>query len=107
MENLCRSTFPIVEALERSLSDSGIAVFMCNATDDPERERRHIDQLLGAIPCSLKGAKVLWRILIFLALCCGSPATAFAADPLNFAFRAASALGLRYTPQGADPLFDL
>ena len=42
-----RFTFPIVEALERSLSDSGIAVFMCNATDDPERERRHIDQLLG------------------------------------------------------------
>jgi hypothetical protein len=83
MENLCRSTFPIVEALERSLPDSGIAVFMCNATDDPERERRHIDQLLGAIPCSLKGAKVLRRILIFLALCCGSPATAFAADPLD------------------------
>ncbi len=42
-----RFTFPIVEALERRLSDSGIAVFMCNATDDPERERRHIDQLLG------------------------------------------------------------
>jgi LacI family transcriptional regulator len=27
--------------------DQGIAVFMCNATDDPARERRHIDQLLG------------------------------------------------------------
>ncbi len=25
----------------------GIAVFMCNATDDPARERRHLDQLLG------------------------------------------------------------
>jgi LacI family transcriptional regulator len=42
-----RFTFPIIEALERKLSDQGIAVFMCNATDDPQRERRHIDQLLG------------------------------------------------------------
>jgi LacI family transcriptional regulator len=42
-----RFAFPIVEALERRLSDQGIAVFMCNATDDPLRERRHIDQLLG------------------------------------------------------------
>jgi LacI family transcriptional regulator len=42
-----RFAFPIVEALERRLFDHGIAVFMCNATDDPLRERRHIDQLLG------------------------------------------------------------
>jgi LacI family transcriptional regulator len=42
-----RFTFPIVEALERRLFDQGIAVFMCNATDDPARERRHIEQLLG------------------------------------------------------------
>jgi LacI family transcriptional regulator len=42
-----RFAFPIVEALERRLSDHGIAVFMCNATDDPARERRHIAQLLG------------------------------------------------------------
>ena len=42
-----RFAFPIVESLERRLSDHGIAVFMCNATDDPMRERRHIDQLLG------------------------------------------------------------
>jgi LacI family transcriptional regulator len=42
-----RFTFPIVEALERRLFDHGIAVFMCNATDDPARERRHIEQLLG------------------------------------------------------------
>jgi LacI family transcriptional regulator len=42
-----RFTFPIVEALERRLSDQGIAIFMCNATDDPEREQRHIEQLLG------------------------------------------------------------
>ena len=42
-----RFTFPILEALERRLFDHGIAVFMCNATDDPARERRHIDQLIG------------------------------------------------------------
>ena len=41
-----RFSFPIVEALERRLFDQGIAVFMCNATDDPLRERRHVDQLL-------------------------------------------------------------
>jgi LacI family transcriptional regulator len=42
-----RFAFPIVEALERRLFDHGIAVFMCNATDDPVRERRHIEQLLA------------------------------------------------------------
>ncbi|HEX4296870.1 MAG TPA: LacI family DNA-binding transcriptional regulator, partial [Devosia sp.] len=35
-----RFSFPIVEALEETLADRGIAVFMCNATDDPERERQ-------------------------------------------------------------------
>ena len=42
-----RFSFPIVEALEERLADEGIAVFMCNATDDPRRERQHLDQLLG------------------------------------------------------------
>jgi LacI family transcriptional regulator len=42
-----RFTFPIVQALEERLADEGIAVFMCNATDDSERERQHLDQLLG------------------------------------------------------------
>jgi LacI family transcriptional regulator len=42
-----RFTLPIVEALEEQLSDRGIAIFMCNATDDPERERQHLDQLMG------------------------------------------------------------
>jgi LacI family transcriptional regulator len=42
-----RFAFPIVEALEDRLADEGIAVFMCNATDDPEREQRHLEQLLG------------------------------------------------------------
>jgi LacI family transcriptional regulator len=41
-----RFTFPIVEALEERLAAERIAVFMCNATDDLERERQHLDQLL-------------------------------------------------------------
>ncbi len=42
-----RFTMPIMEGLETVLHAAGIALFMCNATDDPEREERHIDQLLG------------------------------------------------------------
>ncbi len=42
-----RFSFPIVAAIERRLSDHGVAVFMCNATDDPVREQRHVEQLLG------------------------------------------------------------
>lgn len=42
-----RFTLPIFQALEEVFADEGIAVFMCNATDDPARERQHLDQLLG------------------------------------------------------------
>ncbi|WP_159588614.1 LacI family DNA-binding transcriptional regulator [Chelativorans xinjiangense] len=42
-----RFTMPIAEGLEACLADRQIAVFMCNATDDPERERQHVEQLLG------------------------------------------------------------
>lgn len=42
-----RFTLPIFQALEEEFADRGIAVFMCNATDDPARERQHLDQLLG------------------------------------------------------------
>jgi LacI family transcriptional regulator len=42
-----RFTYPIFQALEERLADQGIAVFMCNATDDPVRERQHVEQLLG------------------------------------------------------------
>lgn len=41
-----RFSFPIVEALEQKLADQGIAVFMCNATDDPEREKQHVEALM-------------------------------------------------------------
>jgi len=42
-----RFTMPILEGLESVLYEERIAVFMCNATDDPERERQHIEQLMG------------------------------------------------------------
>ncbi len=42
-----RFTMPIMEGLESVLSEHGIGVFMSNATDDPERERLHIEQLLA------------------------------------------------------------
>lgn len=40
-------TIPIMEGLEECLSDSRMAVFMCNATDDPAREAHHVEQLVG------------------------------------------------------------
>lgn len=46
-DNFGRFTMPIVEGLEQCLSDRRISVFMCNATDDPEREARHVEALLG------------------------------------------------------------
>ena len=36
-----------MEGLEEHLSDSRISVFMCNGADDPEREARHVESLLG------------------------------------------------------------
>ncbi len=42
-----RFTMPIMEGLEARLADQRIAVFMCNATDDPARERQHLEQLMG------------------------------------------------------------
>lgn len=42
-----RFTMPIMEGLEACLAEQRIAVFMCNATDDPERERQHVEQLLN------------------------------------------------------------
>ena len=42
-----RFTIPIMEGVEECLSDSRMAVFMCNATDDPAREAQHVEQLIG------------------------------------------------------------
>ena len=35
------------EGIEECLPDSPMAVFMCNATDDPAREAHHVEQLMG------------------------------------------------------------
>jgi len=42
-----RFGMPIMEGLEECMTDSRISVFMCNATDDPQREARHVESLLG------------------------------------------------------------
>ncbi len=42
-----RFSIPIMEGLEEHLADARISVFMCNGADDPEREARHVDALLG------------------------------------------------------------
>lgn len=42
-----RFTMPIMEGLEACLADEGISVFLCNAADDPVRETRHIEHLMG------------------------------------------------------------
>lgn len=42
-----RFSMPIMEGLEECLTDSRIAVFLANATDDPAREERHVEQFLG------------------------------------------------------------
>jgi LacI family transcriptional regulator len=42
-----RFTIPIMEGLEECMADRRMAVFMCNATDDREREARHVESLVG------------------------------------------------------------
>jgi LacI family transcriptional regulator len=42
-----RFTIPIMAGIEECLSDRRMAVLMCNATDDPAREGRHVEQLLS------------------------------------------------------------
>ena len=42
-----RFAMPIMEGLEECLADGRVAVFMVNATDDPAREARHVEQLVA------------------------------------------------------------
>lgn len=42
-----RFIMPIMEGLEECLTDNRIAVFLANATDDPDREAQHVEQLIG------------------------------------------------------------
>ncbi len=42
-----RFTLPIVGGIEEALSDNRVSVFLCNAADDLERQKRHLDALLA------------------------------------------------------------
>lgn len=46
-DNVGRFTMPIAAGLEERLAPEQISVFLCNATEDVELERRHIAQLLA------------------------------------------------------------
>jgi LacI family transcriptional regulator len=46
-DNFGRFAMPIVEGLEECLAERRISVFMCNATDDPALEGRHVESLLA------------------------------------------------------------
>ena len=46
-DNFGRFAMPIMEGLEECMADQSVAVFMCNATDDPAREAHHVRSLLG------------------------------------------------------------
>ena len=46
-DNFGRFGMPIMEWLEECMADQSIAVFMCNATDDPAREAWHVESLLS------------------------------------------------------------
>ena len=42
-----RFSIPILEGVESALGSARMSVFLCNAADDPNREREHIEQLLA------------------------------------------------------------
>ena len=42
-----RFTIPLLEGIQQALADAGVSVFLCNAFDDPERERQLVDSLLA------------------------------------------------------------
>lgn len=42
-----RFSIPLLEGLEQTLGDAQLSVFLCNAADDPERERQHVESLLA------------------------------------------------------------
>lgn len=41
-----RFSIPVMEGIEDALESARMSVFLCNGADDPDRERRHIEQLL-------------------------------------------------------------
>jgi LacI family transcriptional regulator len=42
-----RFSIPVLEGIESALGGARMSVFLCNAADDPMREREHLDQLLA------------------------------------------------------------
>ena len=42
-----RFTIPLLEGIQQALAEAGVSVFLCNAFDDPARERQLIDSLLA------------------------------------------------------------
>jgi LacI family transcriptional regulator len=42
-----RFSIPVLEGIEGALEASRLSVFLCNATDDPVRERQHIESMLA------------------------------------------------------------
>jgi len=42
-----RFSIPVLAGIERALKEASISVFLCNAADDPELERRHLEALLA------------------------------------------------------------
>jgi LacI family transcriptional regulator len=42
-----RFSIPVLEGVEDALGSARMSVFLCNAADDPDRERGHIEQLLA------------------------------------------------------------
>src|SRR5206468_2085376 len=42
-----RFSIPILEGVENALGIARMSVFLCNAADDPNREREHVEQLLA------------------------------------------------------------
>ncbi|MBV9878365.1 MAG: LacI family DNA-binding transcriptional regulator [Verrucomicrobia bacterium] len=42
-----RFSIPVLAGIEHALKEANISVFLCNAADDPELERRHLEALLA------------------------------------------------------------
>jgi LacI family transcriptional regulator len=42
-----RFSIPLLEGIQQTLGNAGMSVFLCNAFDDPERERQHVESLLA------------------------------------------------------------
>ena len=42
-----RFSIPVLEGIEDALEDARVSVFLCNGSDDAEREREHVEQLLA------------------------------------------------------------